>query len=69
MERPSTHRNEKKYLSIREVQQEYGGSEGFWRKQVLLRSVPYVKFGRAVRIARSDIQNFITIRKIESHAG
>jgi predicted DNA-binding transcriptional regulator AlpA len=58
--------NSRRYLAIPEVSTEYGGSPAFWRKAVFLRRVAYTKFGRAVRIARADIEAYLASRRVEA---
>jgi excisionase family DNA binding protein len=57
-------RTQKKYLSIPEAAQEYGGSLGFWRKRVFLKQIPYVKAGRSVRLSREDLEAWHAARKV-----
>jgi excisionase family DNA binding protein len=54
----------RKYLSIQEVVQEYGGSVGFWRKRVLHRQIPFIKAGRSVRIDRDDLERWFAARRV-----
>ena len=57
---------QKRYLSIPEAVQEYGGSLGFWRKRVFLKQIPYVKAGRSVRLSREDLEAWHEARKVSA---
>jgi hypothetical protein len=64
--RPEAVQTQKRYLSIPEAVQEYGGSLGFWRKRVFLKQIPYIKAGRSVRLSREDLDAWHAARKISA---
>jgi len=49
----------KELLTPREVAEEFGMTESYWRKQIFIRAIPFVKMGKAVRLKRKDIEAFI----------
>jgi excisionase family DNA binding protein len=53
-------------LTPQEVAERLGTSLRFVRRLVFQRRIPYVKVGRHVRIATSDLDAFITAGRIEA---
>ena len=56
----------KELLKPAEAAKEYGMTEGYWRKQIFNRTIPYVKMGKSVRLRRRDIEAFIENNIIEA---
>jgi excisionase family DNA binding protein len=46
-------------LNVKEAAALTGHKESTWRAWILLRKVPYHKFGRSIRIAESDLTRMI----------
>ena len=57
--------NRKELLTVKEAAEIYGMTPSYWKKQVLHRTIPFVKMGKSVRLKRKDIEEFINDRKIE----
>jgi len=57
--------NRKELLTLKETSEIYGMTVAYWKKQVLHRTIPFVKMGKSVRLKRKDIEEFINDRKIE----
>jgi excisionase family DNA binding protein len=55
---------QEKLLTVREAAARTGHKESTWRAWILLRKVPYHKFGRSVRIAESDLTRMIEDSRI-----
>ena len=68
MELAGTNHQCRKHLTIAEVNAEYGGSIAFWRKAIFEKRIPYVKFGRSVRISRNDLEGWLAARRVEGGA-
>lgn len=46
-------------LTVKQAAERTGHKEATWRAWILLRKVPYHKFGRSIRIAESDLVRMI----------
>jgi excisionase family DNA binding protein len=57
------------YVSIAEVAAITGLSSAYWRARVHRREIRVIKAGRAVRIARADLNEFLSARRREARAG
>ena len=55
------------YLSLPDTARETAMSQAYWRKVVFRREIPIVKLGRRVLIRRSDLDDFISIRRIPAN--
>jgi excisionase family DNA binding protein len=53
-------------LSPQEVADRLGTSLRFVRRLVLERRIPFIKVGRHVRIATSDLEDFIAAGRVEA---
>ena len=52
------------YLAIPQVAELTGMSEAFWWKQIRLKRIPYTKLGASVRIRKSSLENYLSIREV-----
>jgi excisionase family DNA binding protein len=57
-----------KLLSPQEAADQLGTSLRFVRRLVLERRIPFIKLGRHVRIAASDLEAFVAAGRIEAPA-
>ena len=55
---------QERLLTVREAAVLTGHKESTWRAWILLRKVPYHKFGRSIRIAESDLIRMIEESRI-----
>ncbi len=53
-------------LTVEEAADRLGASVRFVRRLVFQRRIPYVKVGRHVRIAASDLEAFIVAGRVEA---
>ena len=52
------------YLSVNQVAEVTGMSEGYWWKQLRLRAIPHIKLGSAVRIRKSALTEWLAAREV-----
>lgn len=55
-------------LTLKEAAERTGSTLSFWRKQVLLKTIPIVHVGRCVRIMETDLEAWILARKSQPTA-
>jgi excisionase family DNA binding protein len=55
---------QERLLTVKEAAARTGHKEATWRAWILLRKVPYHKFGRSIRIAESDLIRMIEESRI-----
>jgi len=60
--KPQTTTNKRLY-TIKELVDQFGATEWFWRSQIWGGRLPYVQVGRKMFIDREDIEVFITRHK------
>jgi hypothetical protein len=58
-------KKKKRLLSIKEVLEEYGVTDWFWRTQIWDRKLPCIKVGRKQLIDTLDIEQFLQQHKTE----
>jgi excisionase family DNA binding protein len=51
------------YLAIPQVAELTGMSEAFWWKQIRLKLIPYIKLGASVRIRKSSLESYLSMRE------
>jgi hypothetical protein len=56
----------KRLYSIKELVQEIGATEWFWRSQIWDGRLPYVQVGRKMLIDANDIETFIQKNKAQN---
>jgi len=56
---------QKRLYSIKELTQEIGGTDWYWRTQIWSGRLPFVKVGRKKLIDRADIEKFISDNKYQ----
>ena len=56
-------------LTVKEAAARTGHKEATWRAWILLRKVPYYKFGRSVRIAESDLDQMVEESRVPVREG
>lgn len=54
----------KRLYSIKELSQEIGGTEWYWRNQIWDRRLPFVQVGRKMLIDINDVEKFISENKV-----
>jgi hypothetical protein len=54
-----------RFLSVNDLAQETGESVGVWRKRILLKLIPFFRFGRNVRVQREDFEAFCASRLVK----
>ena len=52
-------------LSVEQAAERLGTSERFVRRLIAERRITYMKLGRHVRIAESDLINYVTVGRVE----
>jgi len=57
--------SKKKFLTVCEIVDEYGGSVSAWRKRILRKEIRYYKAGRSVFVARADLDRWFAERVVE----
>jgi excisionase family DNA binding protein len=53
-------------LTVEQAAERLGTSERFVRRLIAERRITYVKLGRHVRIAETDLINFVATRRVEA---
>jgi len=53
----------KRLFSIKELTQQIGATEWFWRSQIWDGRIPYVQVGRKMLVDHQDIESFIQQHK------
>ena len=51
---------ENRFLNIADLARKSNESEAVWRKRIFRKEIPYVKFGRNVRVSRESLAEFIS---------
>jgi hypothetical protein len=59
-----TSSSDRRFLDVNELAKESGESVAVWRKRIFFRQIPYVKFGRNVRVKRENFEAFAAKREI-----
>ena len=53
----------RRFLTVNETNELYGGSRPFWRKQIRHGDIPFYKVGTRVLLVRDDVEAFFAKRR------